>query len=128
MIALWSICREITHDVLFQSKIRSHTKPKPWSKERFVPVSKFTKGENQFFDFLPENLISANPTKIDDLNEIILTELRSLLSNSGPPLDTRIIRKMGSKSKKDRVDLLLIGELRNEEKAWTQARIKLFMY
>lgn len=26
---------------------------------------------------------------------------------------------MGSRSKKDRVDLLLIGELRQEEKAWT---------
>ena len=44
MIALWSICREITHEV---TKVRS--KPvtpaaKPWSKERFVPVSKFTKG------------------------------------------------------------------------------------
>ena len=52
MIALWSICREITHDVLFQSKIRSHTKPKPWSKERFVPVSKFTKGETYFFILL----------------------------------------------------------------------------
>ena len=27
---------------------------------------------------------------------------------------------MGSKSRKDRVDLLLIGELREEEKLWTE--------
>ena len=27
---------------------------------------------------------------------------------------------MGSKSRKDRVDLLLIGELREEEKVWTE--------
>ena len=31
---------------------------------------------------------------------------------------------MGSKSKKDRVDLLLISELREEEKAWTQEWFK----
>ena len=49
----------------------------------------------------------------------MVDELGRLLSIHGPNLDKRVIQKMGSRSKKDRVDLLLIGELREEEKAWT---------
>ena len=127
MIALWSICREITHEV---TKVRS--KPvtpstKPWSKERFVPVSKFTKGK---FIILCMKISTseANPKSVDELSNIVVDELRTLLTNNSPYLDPRILRKMGSKSKKDRVDLLLISELREEEKAWTQEWLKIFVF
>ena len=54
------------------------------------------------------------------MNDVIQSELKNLLSPTGPALDERVLQKMGSKSRKDRVDLLLIGELREEEKVWTE--------
>ena len=127
MIALWSICREITHEV---TKVRS--KPvtpaaKPWSKERFVPVSKFTKG-NFCLLTISLHFFEANPKSVDELSNIVVDELKALLTSNSPHLDPRILRKMGSKSKKDRVDLLLISELREEEKAWTQERLNFCVF
>lgn len=120
--ALWSICAEITHDVMRHAHVRSVTNQvKPWSKERFVPVSKFAKSKlllkkKFFLNFY----FKANPTSIDDLSSILLTELRQLLTASTAPPPHHVLRKMGhSRAKKDRVDLLLIGELRQEEKTWT---------
>ena len=60
------------------------------------------------------------PKTAKELSRVIQSELKLLFSPNGPKLDERVIQKMGSKSKKDRVDLLLIGELRDEEKLWTQ--------
>ena len=62
----------------------------------------------------------VNPKTPEELNTVIQSELKNLLSPSGPSLDERVLQKMGSKSRKDRVDLLLIGELREEEKLWTE--------
>ena len=70
------------------------------------------------FVILIENFSSPK-----ELKECVVTELGRLLSINGPKLDKRIIQKMGSRSKKDRVDLLLIGELREEEKVWTDYQL-----
>ena len=58
-------------------------------------------------------------------------EIIRLLSPHGPKLDKRILYKMGARPKKDRVDMLLIGELREEEIEWTnyeQDRVKNFRF
>jgi hypothetical protein len=105
--ALWSFCRELTHSCLFKSKIKTDQRlnKKPWEKARFSSIPKFSK---------------VNPKSPEELNDVIQAELKNLLSPTGPVLDERVLQKMGSKSRKDRVDLLLIGELREEEKVWTE--------
>ena len=50
---------------------------------------------------------------------MVTGEIIRLLSPHGPKLDKRILYKMGARPKKDRVDMLLIGELREEECEWT---------
>jgi len=48
----------------------------------------------------------------------ILKQLSQFISPNGPDLDRHIVEKMGRRSKKDRVDRLLIAELRQDEKNW----------
>ncbi|CAG5105844.1 Oidioi.mRNA.OKI2018_I69.chr1.g2504.t1.cds [Oikopleura dioica] len=48
----------------------------------------------------------------------ILNQLSQYISPNGPDLDRHIVEKMGRRSKKDRVDRLLIAELRQDEKNW----------
>jgi len=95
------------------------TPKKRRQNDRFlIKISIFVKKNILIFVILIENFSSPK-----ELKECVVTELGRLLSINGPKLDKRIIQKMGSRSKKDRVDLLLIGELREEEKVWTDYQL-----
>ena len=67
-----------------------------------------------------QNLLKYfNFRSLEELKTLVTGEIIRLLSPHGPKLDKRILYKMGARPKKDRVDMLLIGELREEEIEWT---------